>query len=142
MPQAGYTLGRDVALDIIGPYGPVRLKIMAFEAKPKIANSEITPLNGLTDELLIPKGWTGTIDVERTDSTLDDFWAKWEDDFYNGVVQPPATITETIQETGGSVSVYRYENVVLHLADAGKKEGEKTVRMQLTFTARRRKKVG
>lgn len=143
MPQNGYSLGRDVSIDIIGPYGPIRIdKIMSFNSKPKINKQEIVPLNGQTDELMTPKGWTGDIDVERTDATLDDFWARWEDDYFNGVPQPPTTITETIQETSGGVSVYRYENVVLILADGGKKEGEKTIRQKMDFTARRRKKVG
>lgn len=138
----GYNTGKDVALDINGPYGPIRIsKIMSFEAKPKTTSQEITPLNGQTDELLIPKGWTGSFDVERTDNTLDNYWAQFESDYYNGVPQPAATITESIQETDGSVSVYRYINVILKLESSGKKEGDKTVKQSVSFTARRRIKV-
>lgn len=140
--QGGYNTGKDVSLDINGPYGPIRIdKIMKFDSKPKVQNQEITPLNGQTDELMIPKGWTGTFDVERTDSTLDDFWAQFEADYFNGVSQAPATITETIAEVGGGVSTYRYTNVVLKLEDAGSKEGDKTIRQSMSFIARRRLKV-
>lgn len=140
--QGGYNTGKDVAIDINGPYGPVRIpKIMSFDSKPKTTSQELTPLNGLTDELLIPKGWTGTIEAERVDGTLDDWWVQFESDYYNGINQVPATITETISNPDGSLSVYRYTHVILKFEDAGKKEGDKTIRQSMSFTSRRRLKV-
>lgn len=140
--QGGYNTGKDVAIDINTPTGPIRLpKIMNFDSKPKVTNQEITPLNGQTDELMIPKGWTGTFEAERVDSTLDDWWATFESNYYAGINQDPATITETIQEIGGGETRYRYTHVVLKLEDAGKKEGDKTIRQSMSFTARRRIKV-
>lgn len=137
--QGGYNTGKDVAIDINTPTGPIRLpKIMNFDSKPKVTNQEITPLNGQTDELMIPKGWTGTFEAERVDSTLDDWWATFESNYYAGINQDPATITETIQEIGGGETRYRYTHVVLKLEDAGKKEGDKTIRQSMSFTARRR----
>lgn len=143
MPISGYSIGRDIALDVMTANGALRFdKIMKFTKKPKIATQEIVPLNGQTDELQWPKGWTGTITIERTGSTADDWQAQWEDDYFNGVNRDPATITETITEPNGSTSVYRYENVQLHLSNAGDASGEKTIEQEFTWTARRRKKVG
>ena len=140
--QGGYNTGKDVSIDINAASGPIRIsKIMNFDSKPKVTNTEITPLNGLTDELMIPKGWTGTFEAERVDSVLDDWWAQFESDYYNGVNQPAATITETIQEVGGGITTWRYTNVIMTLTDAGKKEGDKTIRQSVSFTARRRIKV-
>lgn len=142
MPLQGYTIGRDVALDVMTSSGVLRFdKITKFTRKPKVGTQEIVPLNGQTDELQWPKGWNGTITIERTNSTADDWQAQWEDDYFNGVNRDPSTITETITESNGSVSVYRYENVQLHLTDAGDASGEKTVAQEFTWTARRRKKV-
>ncbi|MGK3113609.1 hypothetical protein [Candidatus Pantoea formicae] len=142
MPTLGYTVGRDIAVDINTPAGKLRIpKIMSFDSKPQVSTQKITPLNGITDELQIPTGWHGTITAERMDATLDNFWAKWEDNYYNGIDQPRGTITETITEANGTVSVFRYEGVSFHLTDAGNKQGEKTVNQTLTFTAGRRKKV-
>lgn len=142
MPTLGYTVGRDIAVDINTPAGKLRIpKIMSFDSKPQVSTQKITPLNGITDELQIPTGWHGTITAERMDATLDDFWAKWEDNYYNGIDQPRGTITETITEANGTISVYRYEGVSFHLTDAGNKQGEKTVNQTLSWTANRRKKV-
>ncbi|OQS42335.1 hypothetical protein [Chromobacterium haemolyticum] len=145
MPLNGYTVGNDTSVDIVDPYGgPINLaKIINFEAKPKTNSVEVTALNGQTDEMLIPKGWSGTFEVERTDSTLEDFWARWESDYYNGAPQLPsaATITDTTLENNGSRTTYRFTKVQLKLESAGKREGGKTVRMQVSFTAQRRLKV-
>ncbi|WAT04117.1 hypothetical protein O1V64_17960 [Rouxiella badensis] len=51
------------------------------------------------------------------------------------------TITETIEEVNGSVSVWRYTNVQIHFTDPGKKSGDQTVRQSMTFTAQRRIRV-
>lgn len=140
--QGGYNTGKDVSVDINTPTGPIRLgKIMNFKSKPKVSNTEIVPLNGQTDELQIPKGWTGSFDAERIDSTLDDWWAQFESDYYAGVNRNPATITETIEEVDGGVTTWRYTNVILTLDNAGDKEGDKTIRQSMSFTARRRLKV-
>lgn len=142
MPQAGYSLGRDVAIDIVTPDGVLRISgITSFDAKPNVDSKQITLLTGNTDELLTPKNWSGTIEVARKDATLDKFWATWEDNYYNGVDNGKSTITETITEPDETVSVFRYEKVQLHLTDAGKKEGDKQITQVLAWTARRRKQV-
>lgn len=143
MADQGYTLGRDVAVDIITASGPLRLpKVTKFSSRPKFASQEITTLDGNTDELSSPKGWEGDIDIERADGTADNYQAQWEDNWFNGVSNGTIAITETISESGGGVSVYRYEGVVLRLKNAGDKQGDKTIPQQFQFTARRRKKVG
>jgi len=142
MPQLGYSLGRDVAVDIITPMGKLRIpKVTKFTSKTKLTSTDITALSGSTDTLQTPKGWEGQFDAERMDSTLDDFWAQWEDNYFNGIDTSGGTITETIEESNGSVSVYRYENVSFHLTNPGDKEGDKTIKQTMTFTANRRKKV-
>ncbi|MCJ7926443.1 MAG: hypothetical protein MUW55_11020 [Pantoea vagans] len=142
MPQLGYSLGRDIAVDITTPTGKLRLpKVTKFTSKPNISTNKITALNGVTDTLQSPTGWEGTFDSERMDSTLDDFWAQWEENYFNGVDQQAGSITETITEPNGSVSVYRYETVSFHLTNPGDKEGDKTIKQSLAFTANRRKKV-
>jgi hypothetical protein len=142
MPLNGYTMGLDVSVDINADSGPLRLSVVTkFTADPVIGGLSVTPLNGQKDELEYPNGWKGTISLERKDSTADDYQAKWEDDYFNGVVRAAATITETINETDGSTSTYRYTNVYLHLSKGGDKAGDKTVQQEFTWTARRRLKV-
>lgn len=143
MPLDGYSLGRDVAFDVNTATGVLRLaKVIKFTKKPNITSQKITLLTGVVDELQWPGGWTGTIQFQRDGSTADDWQAQWEDDYYNGVNRDPSTITETITEPSGKTSVYRYENVQLHLSNAGDASGDKTIEQEFAWTARRRKKVG
>jgi hypothetical protein len=142
MPLNGYTMGLDVTVDINTASGPLRLpKVTKFTADPVIGNVSVTPLNGQKDDLEFPNGWKGTISIERTDSTADDYQAQWEANYFAGVTQDPTTITETIKESDGSTSTYRYTNVYLHLSKGGDKAGDKTVQQEFSWTARRRLKV-
>lgn len=142
MPLNGYTMGLDVSVDINVSTGPLRLpKVTKFTADPVIGNVTVTPLNGQKDDLEFPNGWKGIISIERTDSTADDYQAAWEADYFNGVARAAASITETIKESDGSSSTYRYTNVYLHLSKGGDKAGDKTVQQEFTWTARRRLKV-
>ncbi len=142
MPQSGYNLGRDYAIDINTSYGVIRIpQIISFDAKPNIKRINITKLSGETDELLIPDNWNITIVAARQGPVLDDFWAQYEADYYAGNAQSTGTITETVNEPDGSISIWRYQTVQYHLSDPGAKSGDKEVSQTLTCTARRRIKV-
>jgi hypothetical protein len=142
MPINGFTMGRDVSVDINTSNGPLRLPaVTKFTSEPVLGNISVTKLNGITEEAPFPKSWKGTVSIERQDSTADDYQAQWEADYFSGVIRPPSTITETIQESNGGASTFRYTAVQLQLAKAGDKAGDKTVEQDFHWTAQRRLKV-
>jgi hypothetical protein len=142
MPLNGYTVGRDLSLDIVGPTGPIRFnQITEFKAKPDITDQKIKGLDGITRHLRFPDGWSGSFSIERQDSALDDYWAQLEANYYAGINEQSLTITETITEVNGSVSQYRFQEVLLKLDDAGDYKGDASVKQMLSFVAARRIKV-
>lgn len=142
MPLNGYTVGRDVQVDINTAYGVVTIPVViSFDAKPKVNQIDVTKITGETDTLMIPKNWEGTIEAERQDSTLDSWWAQWESDYFAGINRAAGTITETITESDGRTSVYRYTGVQFNFTGPGKKQGDQTVRQTFTFTSKRRLQV-
>ena len=72
---------------------------------------------------------------------LDDYWSQLEAAYYNGSNELPVTITETIQEVNGSISQYRYLQVLLTIEDAGMFKGDASVHQKVRFVAARRVKV-
>lgn len=142
MPLNGFSVGRDVGLDIIGPQGPLRFNLITgFQSKPDITDAKIKGLDGITRHVRFPDGWSGSFSIERQDSTIDDYFAQLEANYYAGLNELPLTITETITEVSGQVTQYRYVNVLLKLDDAGSWEGDKSVKQRLSFMAARRLKV-
>jgi hypothetical protein len=142
MPINGFTVGRDLTLVINAPSGVLRVSLLTeFDAKPTVTDAKVIGLDGIVRHQIFHNGWQGTVSVERQDSTIDDYWAQLEDDYYNGLVQGACAISETISEPDGSVSQYRYEGVVLKLTDKGNFKGDATVKQKLDFLASRRKKV-
>lgn len=109
--------------------------------EPQVNQIDVTKITGETDTLMIPKNWEGTIEAERQDSTLDSWWAQWESDYFAGINRAAGTITETITESDGGTSVYRYTGVQFNFTDPGKKQGDQTVRQTFTFTSKRRLQV-
>lgn len=142
MPVNGFTVGKDVSLDIIGPQGPLRFNLITmFTAKPEITDQKVKGLDGITRHVRFPDGWAGSFDLERQDSTIDDYFAQLEANYYAGLNENPLTITETITEVNGSVSQYRFVGVLLKLDDAGDFKGDATVKQKVSFMASRRLKV-
>lgn len=137
-----FSIGKDVALDIIGPRGPLRFPILTgFEAKPAYKPIQSNGLDGIDRYEDLPSGWTGTISLDRANSSVDDYFADKEASFYAGISSSTVTITETIQETNGGVTQWRYIGVSLTLQDAGSKTGENKVPMKIGFRAARRLKI-
>lgn len=102
---------------------------------------KIKGLDGVSEILTLPDCWEGTFEVERQGPAVDDFFAQMESDYYAGTNIANQTITETITESSGAVSQYRYEGVQLTLKNAGDWKGDDTVKQSIGFRASRRKKV-
>lgn len=142
MPLNGFSVGRDIALTLIGPTGPINLSLItSFKSKPDITDQKIKGLDGITRHVRFPDGWSGTFQIERQDSTLDDYYAQLEANYYAGMNETSVTLTETITEVDGSVSQYQYTGVLLKLDDAGEWKGDATVKQSVSFVAQRRFKV-
>jgi len=142
MPQNGFTVGRDVTVNINTPNGPLTIALVTdFDKKPNTNEKKIKGIDGIRRTVFIPDGWDGTFEVERKDSVVDDYFAKLEADYYSGIGTGPSTITETITEPSGQVSQYRYTGVMFRLDEAGSAKGDDTVQMKISWAAERRIKV-
>lgn len=142
MPINGYSVGRDVSLDIISATGPLRFsQVVGFSSKPDITDQKIKGLDGVTRHLRFPDGWSGSFRIERRNSAVDDYFSQWEANYYAGQNENPCTITETIREADGSISQYRYTGVLLKLDNAGDWAGDKSVNISVSFVAERRVKI-
>ena len=144
MPMNGTSLGRDVVIDMITPYGAIQIDptyITNFVATPVTNNDTRKGLDGVPRQMVIPNGYTGSLTVDRADSALDDWWAQFEADYYAGKMTPTSTITETISNPDGSVSVYRYTGVAWDMKSLGERRSDQVISMSLDFMAAKRIKV-
>lgn len=142
MPLNGFSVGRDVSIDIVGPSGPVRFNLVTkFTSKQQSKTEMVKGLDGVSRPVRFFDGWEGGFDLERQDSTVDDYFAQLEANYYAGLNEAAVSITETITEVSGAVTQYRYLGVLLKLDDAGDKAGDSTVKQKLSFMASRRIKV-
>ena len=134
-----FSTGRDVTLTIVTPTGPLNLNLITgFHATPDTGEVKVKGLDGITRHAMFPDGWRGGFDVERADSTLDVYFGQLESQYYAGQATAYSTITETISEPNGSVTQWRYINVLLRLDDAGSYMGDQTVKQKMSFVSSRR----
>lgn len=143
MPMNGFNVGRDVKVDVVGNTGALVSfnKVTMFDSKQVTQSIKIVGLDGVVNDLELPHGWTGGIEVERMDAAVDDYIASLESAYYNGVNIQGGRITETITEVNGGQSQYRYDGVMFKLDDAGSKKGDASIKQKLSWVAARRIKV-
>jgi len=142
MPVNSFSVGRDLTLSIVTGNGPLNLNLITgFQSAPDQAEVKVKGLDGVTRHARFFDGWRGSFNIERADSTVDDYFAQLEANYYAGINEQPASITETITEANGAVTQYRYLNVLLKLDDAGSWAGDQTVKQKLSFVAARRTKI-
>lgn len=143
MAMNNFNTGRDLSLNIIGYDGAIHSFPLqtGFDAKQATNNVKIKGLDGVVRFLDIPDGWSGTLSVERQDSTIDDYFVGLEAAYYGGQNIQASYITETISNPDGSTSQYRFTGVMLRLDDAGNWMGDKNVPMKMSWVASRRLKV-
>lgn len=143
MPAQGFNIGKDVSIDIVTAAGGViRGKVRTGFTVKQLTNAlKVDALDGniLFDD--IPAGWDGTLDLDRGDSTWDDYFAAREEDYYNGVQRDTITLTQTITEVSGATTQYRFSGVSLKFDDAGSWMADKTVPQKVSWKANRRRKI-
>ena len=86
-------------------------------------------------------GWDGTISMDRTDATVDRFFANAEAGYYAGANSYTASITQTVQEISGAITQWQYIGVVLGFGEAGKWQGDKEVNQVIEFFASKKIEV-
>lgn len=143
MPTNNFNTGRDITLTIVTPQvGPISLSLITgFNSKPITTTESPKGLDGVVRHIRFQNGWQGSFTLERRDSTLDDYFALVEAQYWDGQNEPPCSITETIQEAAGNVTQWRYTGVLLSFEDAGEYRGDTTVKQAMSFLASKRLKI-
>jgi hypothetical protein len=142
MPVNGFNVGRDYAVNVQTPSGPLQFNLVTkFTKKQDLIDKKIKGLDGRTRHVVFPDGWNGTFEIERQDSSVDDYFAAQEAAYYAGQNTLPSTITETITEVSGAITQYQYTNVMLKFPNPGDAAGDETVHMTVDWLAERRIKL-
>ena len=144
MPNNGFSIGHDVSVDIsdiVTGKQVVFPLVTGFSAEPKTKQIISEPLNGPPFFAENPNGWGGTIDLDRTDGSVDFWFADREARYYKGQSLFNVTIVQTVQERDGSISQFRYPNVALKLSQAGQWKASEKVSIRLDWVASTRIQV-
>lgn len=144
MPVNNMSIGKDVSVVIITSTGSLNIPAAAvtkFDSQPITDNENRMGMDGVTRALVVPTGWKGSFDVDRMNSSVEDWWAQLEAAYFAGQNIASGTITETISNPDGSISQYRYTGVMFDLNDLGSREPSKVIKQKLGFVASRRVKA-
>ena len=137
-----FNVGRDCTLVLMGPFGRVDLpNVTGFEAKQESASVKVDRLDGVQLSAELPKGWTGSFDLERGSSVVDDLFAQIENGWFTTGAYANSTIYQYISETDGSTSTYQFIDASLKFSDAGSWKGDASVKQKVDFMAGRRQRV-
>jgi hypothetical protein len=142
MAISAFSVGRDARLVVIGPSGRIDLNhVTAFESRQITQSIRVNRLDGNHIGMELPKGWEGSFELERGDSTVEDFIAGMEQDYFNGSSIAPGSMYQYVSEVDGSVSTYQYDSVVFRLSNAGQWRGDSAVKQKLEFFSSRRRRI-
>jgi hypothetical protein len=142
MAISAFSVGIDTQLVVIGPSGRIDLAhVTGFDSRQITHSIRVNRLDGSQMGMEVPKGWEGSFELDRGDSTVEDFIASMEQDYYNGVMDALSSMYQYVSEVDGSTSTYQYDSVVFHLSNAGQWRGDVAVRQKLEFFASRRMRI-
>jgi hypothetical protein len=142
MPNNGFSVSRDLSVSISTTNGALQPTLVTgFESKQDTTEKKVKGIDGRVRNVVFPDGWSGGFDMERQNSIIDDYFAGWEADYFQGLDVGTGVITQSIAEPDGSQSQYQYTNVSFKYDNAGKWAGDDTVTQRLTWIAERRIKL-
>lgn len=137
----GVNVGRDVTLSVVQPSGgTLSIDITtSFDSRARYDRRRTRPLNSAPISVPIPDGWEGTFEIERINSTVEQFFALIESGYFNGQGIASGSISETIlNASDGSTSTFQYTKVMFMLEDAGRKQADDVIKIRIAWEASRR----
>jgi hypothetical protein len=139
----GFNTGRDASITLIGPYGRVDLEnITSFQSAQKTAMVNIDTIEGEQMNAELPKGWTGSLSLERGSPALDALISQVEQDWLvNGNYLTGTLYLYVTELPGTAQSTFEYTGLTMKLSNAGTYKSDSTVPMTLDFTATTRNKI-
>lgn len=142
MANNTFSVGRDCQLVVMGPYGRIDLThVTSFEARQMTAAVRVDRIDGSQLAAELPKGWEGHFELERGNSSVDDFVARMESSYNAGRAIASGTLYQYVTEADGSVSTYQFDGVVFRLTNAGVWRSDQSVRQRLEFFAASRRRI-
>jgi hypothetical protein len=138
--QGSFSTGRDVSIILVGPFGRVDLaNVISFTARQETAMIKVDRLDGVQLLAELPKGWSGTIEVERGNAAIDVFFGLMEAAWIDGGTYTVSTLFQYVRDTNSVLNTYAYDNVGLKLDDAGDYKPDAAVRQRISWSANRRR---
>jgi len=121
-----FNVGRDISLDINdAELGPIRWAIRTdFMATPESTELKSTGADGVVRKEFLPAGHKLEFTFDRKDSRIDAYFAAREAQYFSGQTLSQLTITETIRNTDGTVSVFQYAGIAMKMTARGAWKGD------------------
>jgi hypothetical protein len=85
--------------------------IQSAEIKPMSDLVKFKGISNIITAVPFANGHDIDLEIARVDSFIQDFWALFEASFYSGANIPSGSLTESIQESDGSITQYLYTNL-------------------------------
>lgn len=137
-----FNVGRDVSLTFVDPVqGVIAFAIKTgWSATAQYDQLDSKGLDSNPKFDAIPHGWRLTLDMDRANGNCDRYFAERERAYFAGEDVPLVSISETIRETNGGVSVYRFSDVSITM-DESTFRGNQITTQRVTGMAARRIRV-
>lgn len=141
--QGAFSVGRDCTLVLIDQaFGQIQLdNVTGFSCRQVTAPIKVDRLDGVQLHGEIPKGWTGSFELERANAVMDSFFAQKEESWFSSGMLTTATLYQYVSEVDGSTTTMQFDNVALRFAEAGQWHGDRSVALHVQFTANRRRRL-
>jgi len=109
--------------------------MISFDTKPRTKKLESETIDGETRFRSLPNGHEGTFEFDREDSSVTDYFANKEANFFANLPPEDVFITHTINNMNGTVSQHQYIGVDLALDDDGTYKGLDKVVQKVSWRA-------
>lgn len=137
-----YNVGSNTTITVMVNGAVLATAILtSFEAQQVTAELKSIGLDGENRYRHVPQGWNLSLEWDRADPSLDNFFAAAEDGQYAGLAPPRITITETTVNVDQTISKFRYTKISLKYDSIGKRAGDAKVESKASGFASRRIRV-